>query len=89
MRITEVEVIELRVPGWDAFWRDDLEHTARLICTAREHVGPSVRLMVDAATAEDGLPLMPLFKEHDVAWVEAPLPLDDWTAMPASRVSGC
>jgi L-alanine-DL-glutamate epimerase-like enolase superfamily enzyme len=37
--------------------------------------------MVDAATAwdkaEDGLPLMPLFKEHGFAWVEAPLPLDD------------
>jgi L-rhamnonate dehydratase len=37
--------------------------------------------MVDAATAwntaEDGLALMPLFKEHDFAWVEAPLPLDD------------
>jgi L-rhamnonate dehydratase len=65
----------------DPFWRDDLEHTARLIRTAREHVGPDVRLMVDAATAwaiaEDGLPLMPLFKEHDFAWVEAPLPLDD------------
>ena len=65
----------------DPFWRDDLEHTARLIRTTREHVGPDVRLMVDAATAwataEDGLPLMPLFKEHDFAWVEAPLPLDD------------
>jgi L-alanine-DL-glutamate epimerase-like enolase superfamily enzyme len=65
----------------DPFWRDDLEHTARLIRTAREHVGPDVRLMVDAATAwaraEDGLPLMPLFKEYGFAWVEAPLPLDD------------
>jgi L-rhamnonate dehydratase len=65
----------------DPFWRADLEHTARLIRTAREHVGPDVRLMVDAATAwaraEDGLPLMPLFKEHGFAWVEAPLPLDD------------
>jgi L-alanine-DL-glutamate epimerase-like enolase superfamily enzyme len=65
----------------DPFWRDDLEHTARLIRTAREQVGPDVRLMVDAATAwaraEDGLPLMPLFKEYGFAWVEAPLPLDD------------
>jgi L-rhamnonate dehydratase len=65
----------------DPFWRDDLEHTARLIRTAREHVGSDVRLMVDAATAwataENGLPLMPLFKEYDFAWVEAPLPLDD------------
>jgi L-alanine-DL-glutamate epimerase-like enolase superfamily enzyme len=65
----------------DPFWRDDLDLTARLIRTARQHVGKDVRLMVDAATAwaraEDGLPLMPLFKEHGFAWVEAPLPLDD------------
>ncbi len=65
----------------DPFWRDDLELTAKLIRTARDHVGKDVALMVDAATAwaraEDGLPLMPLFKEHGFAWVEAPLPLDD------------
>ena len=65
----------------DPFWRDDLEKTGRLIRTARQHVGPEIRLMVDAATAwtkaEDGLPLMPLFKENDFHWVEAPLPLDD------------
>jgi L-alanine-DL-glutamate epimerase-like enolase superfamily enzyme len=65
----------------DPFWRDDLDLTAKLIRTARQHVGKDVRLMVDAATAwdkaEDGLPLMPLFKEHGFAWVEAPLPLDD------------
>ena len=65
----------------DPFWRDDLDLTAKLISTARQHVGKDVRLMVDAATAwakaEEGLPLMPLFKEHDFAWVEAPLPLDD------------
>jgi L-rhamnonate dehydratase len=65
----------------DPFWRDDLAHTARLIKAAREHVGPQIRLMVDAATAwskaEEGLPLMPIFKEFDFAWVEAPLPLDD------------
>ena len=29
------------------------------------------------AKAEEGLPLMPLFKENDFQWVEAPLPLDD------------
>jgi L-alanine-DL-glutamate epimerase-like enolase superfamily enzyme len=65
----------------DPFWRDDLEHTASLIRTARDHVGPDIKLMVDAATAwaraEEGLPLMPIFAEHDFAWVEAPLPLED------------
>jgi L-alanine-DL-glutamate epimerase-like enolase superfamily enzyme len=65
----------------DPFWRDDIDHTASLIRTAREHVGPDIKLMVDAATAwaraEEGLPLMPIFAEHDFAWVEAPLPLED------------
>jgi L-alanine-DL-glutamate epimerase-like enolase superfamily enzyme len=65
----------------DPFWRDDLDHTASLIRTARDHVGPDIKLMVDAATAwaraEEGLPLMPIFAEHDFAWVEAPLPLED------------
>ena len=65
----------------DPFWRDDLDLTARLIRTARTHVGKDVRLMVDAATAwskaEEGLPLMPIFKDNDFHWVEAPLPLDD------------
>lgn len=65
----------------DPFWRDDLDRAALLIRTAREHVGPDIRLMIDAATAwseaDQGLPLMPLFREHGFAWVEAPLPLDD------------
>ncbi|MGE0118752.1 MAG: mandelate racemase/muconate lactonizing enzyme family protein [Dongiaceae bacterium] len=65
----------------DPFWRDDLDKTAGLIRAAREHVGPDIRLMVDAATAwsraEEGLPLMPIFREHGFFWVEAPLPLDD------------
>ena len=37
--------------------------------------------MVDAATAwtkaKEGLPLMPIFKDNDFFWVEAPLPIDD------------
>src|SRR5690606_16246292 len=65
----------------DPFWRDDIDLCARLIRAAREHVGKDVRLMIDAATAwskaEEGLPLMPIFKENDFFWVEAPLPLED------------
>lgn len=65
----------------DPFWRDDVDLCARLIRAAREHVGKDVRLMIDAATAwskaEEGLPLMPIFKENDFFWVEAPLPLED------------
>jgi L-alanine-DL-glutamate epimerase-like enolase superfamily enzyme len=65
----------------DPFWREDLAKTTALIRTAREHVGPEIRLMVDAATAwskaEEGLPLMPIFRDFNFYWVEAPLPLDD------------
>ena len=65
----------------DPFWREDLGLCERLIRAARQHVGQDVRLLCDAATAwgkaDDGLPLMPIFKENDFAWVEAPLPLDD------------
>jgi L-alanine-DL-glutamate epimerase-like enolase superfamily enzyme len=65
----------------DPFWRDDLEKTEGLIRAARDHVGPDIQLMVDAATAwakaDDGLPLMPIFRDFGFRWVEAPLPLDD------------
>ncbi len=65
----------------DPFWREDVDKTASLIRAAREHVGSDIRLMVDAATAwskaEEGLPLMPIFREYNFYWVEAPLPLDD------------
>ena len=65
----------------DPFWREDTVLCERLIRAARTHVGKDIRLMIDAATAwgraEDGLPLMPIFKENNFAWVEAPLPLDD------------
>lgn len=65
----------------DPFWREDLRKTEDLIRAARAHVGPDIRLMVDAATAwtktEEGLPLMPIFRDNDFFWVEAPLPIDD------------
>ena len=34
----------------DPFWREDLDKSALLIRTARQHVGKDIRLMVDAAT---------------------------------------
>ena len=65
----------------DPHWRNDLKKTEVLIRTAREHVGPDIRLMCDAATAwtkaEDGLPLLPIFREYGFLWLEAPLPIDD------------
>ena len=63
------------------FWKDDIELTASLIGAARKHVGPDVVLLVDAATAwrsaDDGLPLMDIFADNKIAWLEAPLELDD------------
>jgi len=65
----------------DPHWREDMRRAETLIRTAREHVGPDIRLMVDAATAwekaEHGLPLMPIFRDNNFLWVEAPLPIDD------------
>jgi L-rhamnonate dehydratase len=65
----------------DPHWRQDVRKAEAIIRTAREHVGPDIRLMVDAATAwekaEDGLPLMPIFRDNNFLWVEAPLPIDD------------
>ena len=62
-------------------WRNDFARAERLVRTAREHVGADIALMIDAAGAwrkpEDGLPLMPVFRDCGFAWVEAPLPLDD------------
>jgi len=63
------------------FWKDDIDLTGRLISAARKHVGPNIDLMIDAVTAwskaEDGLPLMDLFAENKILWLEAPLELDD------------
>jgi len=65
----------------ESFWCEDFATAEKLIRAAREHVGKDIRLMIDAASAwarpEDGLPLMPLFRDLAFDWVEAPLPLDD------------
>lgn len=65
----------------EPYWRDDFNKAETLIRAARAHVGSDVNLMIDAAAAwskpEDGLPLMPVFRELDFDWVEAPLPVDD------------
>jgi L-alanine-DL-glutamate epimerase-like enolase superfamily enzyme len=62
-------------------WSRDPALAERLVRAARDHVGPGVTLMLDAAGAwqrpADGLPLMPLLAACGFAWIEAPLPLDD------------
>jgi L-rhamnonate dehydratase len=59
----------------------DLDATANLLRAARRTIGKEGKLIIDAAlsyrTAEEGLQLIPLFREVGVAFLEAPLPLDD------------
>jgi L-rhamnonate dehydratase len=65
----------------DPWWMEDLEATAALLRVARKTVGKNGKLIIDAAlsyrTAEEGLSIIPLFQEVGVAFLEAPLPLDD------------
>lgn len=65
----------------DPWWMKDLDLTARLLASARSTLGREGKLIIDAAlayrTAEEGLQLVPIFREVNVAFLEAPLPLDD------------
>lgn len=65
----------------DPWWTDDLDVTARLLRSARSTLGQDGKMIIDAAlayrTAEAGLQLIPVFREVNVAFLEAPLPLDD------------
>jgi L-rhamnonate dehydratase len=60
---------------------DYLALTARLLHAGRKAAGDGARLIVDAAlsyyTAEEGLRLLPVLKDANVWFLEAPLPLDD------------
>ncbi|MCU1276285.1 MAG: mandelate racemase/muconate lactonizing enzyme family protein [Bryobacterales bacterium] len=65
----------------DPWWMDDLDQTTRLLRAARHVLGNDRGMIIDAAlsykTAEEGLRLIPIFKEVGVLFLEAPLPLDD------------
>ncbi len=65
----------------DPWWMDDLAETSRLLQAARLEAGADARLIVDAAlsyrTAEEGLRLLPVLKDANIWFLEAPLPLDD------------
>jgi L-alanine-DL-glutamate epimerase-like enolase superfamily enzyme len=65
----------------DPWWMEDLDLTARLLKSARSTLGGEGKMIIDAAlayrTAEEGLRLIPIFRAVNVAFLEAPLPLDD------------
>jgi L-rhamnonate dehydratase len=65
----------------DPWWMEDLDLTARLLESARSTLGREGKMIIDAAlayhTAEEGLRLIPIFRAVNVAFLEAPLPLDD------------
>lgn len=65
----------------DVAWRDDPDLAALVLATAREHVGPNVDLMLDAATAwthaEQVLPVLPVLADCKYGWLEGALPPDD------------
>ena len=65
----------------DPWWMEDLDETARLLQAARRVLGPDRGMIIDAAlsyrSAEEGLRLIPIFKDVGVMFLEAPLPLDD------------
>ena len=65
----------------DPWWMEDLDATGSLLRAARGIIGNGGKLIIDAAlsyrTAEEGLRIVPLFQDVGVAFLEAPLPLDD------------
>ncbi|MDX1931196.1 MAG: mandelate racemase/muconate lactonizing enzyme family protein [Capsulimonadales bacterium] len=71
--------------GWSGFGRRDRAYDELLVRTARETVGPTVELMVDAGGSEQfwphgykwALETAKMLADHDIAWFEEALPPDD------------
>ncbi len=79
--------------GWKPFGRRDSIWDERLIRTARETVGPSVELMVDAGGSEAfwphgfkwALKTANMLADYDVVWFEEALPPDDFVGFAELR----
>ncbi len=60
---------------------EDDRECARMVAAARKAVGPGMVLMVDVAYAwrdwKEALRAIEMFAEHDIYFVETPLPIDD------------
>jgi L-alanine-DL-glutamate epimerase-like enolase superfamily enzyme len=67
----------------DPWWLDDIKLTGSLLKAARTTLGDSGKIIIDAAlsyrTAGEGLRLYDIYREINIHFLEAPLPLDDFT----------
>lgn len=65
----------------DPWWFDDLPLTEDCLRAARAEAGPEAPIIIDAALCtndvDQGLKLLPVYREIGVWFLEAPLPLDD------------
>lgn len=65
----------------DPWWLDDVPLTTSLLQAARKTLGDSSKIIVDAAlsykTADEGLRLYDVYRDINIHFLEAPLPLDD------------
>jgi L-alanine-DL-glutamate epimerase-like enolase superfamily enzyme len=79
-RARKMNLINIKLVA-DPWWFDDLALTASLFRAARRELGDSGKILVDAAlsykTAEEGLKLYPIYRETNLHFLEAALPLDD------------
>lgn len=62
-------------------WREEPGVACDIVRKVRDHVGAGIDLMIDGVgawrSADEILPLMPMFRDHRIGWLEAPLPLED------------
>jgi L-alanine-DL-glutamate epimerase-like enolase superfamily enzyme len=65
----------------DPWWLDDVPLTTSLLKAARKTFGDSGKIIIDAAlsykTADEGLRLYGAYRDINIHFLEAPLPLDD------------
>lgn len=82
-QIQEAKAMNLRAFKFaaDPWWMEDISVTSSLLQAARAEAGGEAILIVDAAlcyrTVEEGMKLLPVFKDVGIYFLEAPLSLDD------------
>jgi L-alanine-DL-glutamate epimerase-like enolase superfamily enzyme len=76
----------------DPWWLDDVPLTTSLLKAARQTLGDSGKIIVDAAlsykTVHEGLRLYDAYRAIDIHFLEAPLPLDDMAGHARMAIEG-